>query len=73
MEVYFKPTPSIFRPQKSIDINKNEVEVNLKGRHDPIVAIRGSVVVEAMAACVIADMLLLNMTRRLDYIKKIYS
>ncbi len=71
-EIYFKPTPSIFKPQKSIDINGNEVEIDLKGRHDPIVAIRGSVVVEAMAACVIADMLMLNMTRKLDNIKKIY-
>jgi len=26
-----------------------------------------------MAACVVADMLLLNMTRRMDYIKKIYQ
>ncbi|QCT93719.1 chorismate synthase [Caminibacter mediatlanticus TB-2] len=73
IEVYFKPTPSIFKPQKSIDINGNEVEVNLKGRHDPIVAIRGSVVVESMAACVIADMLMLNMTRTIENIKKIYQ
>ncbi|NPA11553.1 MAG: chorismate synthase [Epsilonproteobacteria bacterium] len=73
VEIYFKPTPSIFKPQKSLDINGNEVEVNLKGRHDPIVAVRGSVVTEAMAACVVADMLLLNMTRRMDYIKKIYQ
>ncbi len=72
VEIYFKPTPSIFKPQKSIDIYGNEVEVNLKGRHDPIVAIRGLVVVEAMAACVVLDMMLLNMTRRLEYIKKIY-
>ena len=73
VEIYFKPTPSIFKPQKSIDINAHEVEVNLKGRHDPIVAVRGSVVAEAMAACVAADMLLLNMTRKIDYVKKIYS
>ena len=72
VEIYFKPTPSIFKPQKSIDINGNEVEVNLKGRHDPIVAIRGSVVAEAMAACVVADMLMLNAIRRIDYLKKIY-
>jgi len=72
-EIYFKPTPSIFKPQKSVDINGNEVEVKLKGRHDPIVAIRGSVVAEAMAACVVADMLLLNMTRKMDYIKKVYQ
>ncbi|MEO1923118.1 MAG: chorismate synthase [Nautiliaceae bacterium] len=73
LEIYFKPTPSIFKPQKSVDIYGNEVEVNLKGRHDPIVAIRGSVVAEAMAACVVADMLLLNMTRKIEYIKKIYQ
>ena len=73
MEIYFKPTPSIFKPQKSIDINGNEVEVNLKGRHDPIVAIRGSVVVESMAACVVADMLMLNASRTIDRLKKAYQ
>ena len=72
-EIYFKPTPSIFKNQKTIDIYGNEVNMKLQGRHDPIVAIRGSVVVEAMAACVVADMLLLNMARRIDYIKKIYE
>jgi chorismate synthase len=73
IEIYFKPTPSIFQPQKSIDINGNEVEVNLKGRHDPIVAIRGAIVAEAMAACVIADMLMLNAMRKIESLKKIYS
>ena len=73
LEVYFKPTPSIFKPQKSIDINGNEVEVNLKGRHDPIVAIRGSVVAESMAACVVTDMLMLNAIRTIDRIKKAYQ
>jgi chorismate synthase len=72
-EIYFKPTPSIFQSQNTIDVYGNEVNMELKGRHDPIVAIRGSVVVEAMAACVVTDMLLLNMTRRIDYIKKIYE
>ena len=73
LEIFFKPTPSIFKPQKSVDIYGKEIEVNLKGRHDPIVAIRGSVVAEAMAACVVTDMLLLNMTRKMDYIRKIYQ
>jgi len=72
-EVYFKPTPSIFKTQKTIDKFKNEVNFKLEGRHDPIVAIRGSVVAEAMSACVIADMLLLNMTRTISNIKKIYN
>ncbi|MRJ06117.1 MAG: chorismate synthase [Epsilonproteobacteria bacterium] len=73
IEVYFKPTPSIFRPQKSIDTAGNPVMVELKGRHDPIIAVRGSVVAEAMGAVVALDMLLLNATRRLDSLKKIYQ
>ena len=72
LEIFFKPTPSIFKPQKSIDVNNNEVEVNLKGRHDPIVAIRGAVVAESMAACVITDMLMLNAIRTIDKLKSVY-
>ena len=72
MEIYFKPTPSIFQTQKTINTNNEEVDFSLKGRHDPIVAIRGSVVTEAMAGCVIVDMLLLNMTRTMNNLKKIY-
>jgi chorismate synthase len=73
MEIYFKPTPSIFQEQKTIDIHNQEHNFKLEGRHDPIVAIRGSVVTEAMAAVVVADMLLLNMTRTMDNIKKLYN
>jgi chorismate synthase len=71
-EVYFKPTPSIFKSQKTININKEEVDFELKGRHDPIVAIRGSVVAEAMSACVIVDMMMLNASRNMDNLKKVY-
>jgi len=72
-EVYFKPTPSIFKSQKTIDINDNELDFKLEGRHDPIVAIRGSVVAESMSACVIADMLLLNMTRTMGNVLRVYK
>lgn len=73
IKVYFKPTPSIFQEQQTIDIHGNEVSCELKGRHDPCVAIRGSIVAESMAALVVADMLLLNLGRRLSDIQKIYS
>jgi len=73
IKVYFKPTPSIFQPQKTIDTNGDETICELKGRHDPCIAIRGSVVAESMAALVCADLLLLNMSRKLDNIKKIYK
>jgi chorismate synthase len=46
---------------------------SLKGRHDPCVAIRGSIVCEAMMALVLADMVLLNMGSRMDHIEKIYK
>jgi len=73
IKVHFKPTPSIFQPQNTIDINTQEKICELKGRHDPCIAIRGSVVAEAMAALVCADLLLLNMGRRIDNIKKVYK
>jgi chorismate synthase len=72
LKVYFKPTPSIFKPLKTIDINGDEVELKLEGRHDPCVAIRGSVVAEAMMALVLADMVLLNMGSTIDGVKKYY-
>ncbi len=73
LKVYFKPTPSIFIRQETIDIYNNEVECELKGRHDPCVAVRGSVVAESMAALVLADMLLLNMSSKIENIKKVYD
>ncbi len=32
----FKPTPSIFKEQRSLDINGNEISYKLEGRHDPV-------------------------------------
>ncbi|MGE4420187.1 MAG: chorismate synthase [Sulfurimonas sp.] len=73
MNVYFKPTPSIFKEQKTVTIKNEEVDFSLKGRHDPCVAVRGTVVCEAMAALVIADMLLLNMGSQMDKVAKYYK
>ena len=73
MKVYFKPTPSIFKTQDTIDIFNNELKCELKGRHDPCVATRGSVVAESMMAIVLADMLLLNMSSKIENLKKVYK
>ena len=72
MNVYFKPTPSIFKTQHTITSKDKEVDFSLKGRHDPCVAIRGTVVCESMAALVIADMLLLNMGSKMDGVQRYY-
>ncbi len=73
LNVYFKPTPSIFKKQHTITTQNEEVDFSLKGRHDPCVAIRGSVVCEAMASLVIADMLLLNMGSKIDDLRRYYK
>jgi len=73
IKVHFKPTPSIFQPQNTIDVNGDEKICELKGRHDPCIAIRGSVVAESMAALVVADMALLNLGRDMNDLKKLYN
>ena len=70
---YFKPTPSIFVSQQTVNVNGEEEIMNLKGRHDPCIAARGAVVVGAMAALITADMLLLNLSSKLESLKKIYG
>ncbi len=70
---YFKPTPSIFQPQQTIDTDGHPATLELKGRHDPCVAIRGAVVTEAMMALVLGDMALLNLGRRMEHLTKIYG
>jgi chorismate synthase len=64
--VAFKPTSSILKPQKTIDVEGNEAEFMLpKGsRHDPCVAIRAVPVVEAMLALVLVDCYLMHRNSR---------
>lgn len=69
---HFKPTPSIFKAQPTINLDGNEVICKLRGRHDPCIGVRGSVVATAMARLVIADMLLLNASANLNNLKRIY-
>jgi len=73
LNVYFKPTPSIFQEQHTVTTRNEEVDFSLKGRHDPCVAIRGTVVCEALAALVIADMVLLNMGSKMEGVVKYYN
>ncbi|MCC6055493.1 MAG: chorismate synthase [Desulfurococcaceae archaeon] len=54
--VGFKPTSSIKKPVKTVDLRTmTQVEVVVRGRHDPCIGIRGAAVVEAMAALVLVD------------------
>ena len=52
----FKPTPSIARPQDSVDLDKNEnTTLRIKGRHDPCVVVRAVPIAEAALALGILD------------------
>lgn len=54
-----KPTPSIGRPQKSVDIERGEdAELVVRGRHDPCIVPRAVPVAEAACALALLDALL---------------
>lgn len=60
--VAFKPTATISKSQKTMNLAGEQVDLSAKGRHDPCVLPRAVPIVKAMAALVIADHLLLNQT-----------
>ncbi len=68
-----KPTPSIFRPQRTVNKDNENIEIQIQGRHDPIIVPRAVVVVEAMVAVTLVDYLFIGMTSQLSKIKKFYD
>lgn len=69
----FKPTPSIFSEQETINKAHENIKVEIKGRHDPIIVPRAVVVVETMTALTVLDLLLVSMTSTLEGIKKFFK
>lgn len=68
-----KPTPSIAQTQKTVNRDLDNVEIEIHGRHDPMIVPRAVVVVESMAAVTILDGVLKNLGATMDNIKKIYG
>lgn len=59
--VAVKPTPSIAKLQKSVNLKtREEVELEIRGRHDPCIVPRAVPVVEAAAAIALYDLILGN-------------
>ena len=59
--VAFKPTSSIRKPQQTFNFQTGEMDIlEIKGRHDACFALRTPVVVEAMTAIALADLVLLK-------------
>lgn len=67
-----KPTSSIARTQNTVNTSGENTEITVLGRHDPVIVPRAVVVVESMTAVTLADLLLQNMSARMENLKKIY-
>ncbi len=63
--VAFKPVATIMQDQDSFDADLNPIVIKGKGRHDPCVLPRAVPIVDAMAALVILDFLMLSQTQKL--------
>lgn len=68
-----KPTPSIFQTQHTVNKDGENIDINIKGRHDPIIVPRAVVVVESMVALTLVDMLFANMTSTMSKIESFYK
>jgi len=68
MDIYFnvafKPVATIMKDQESIDSEGKKTTIKGRGRHDPCVVPRAVPIVEAMAALVILDYILINNSRK---------
>jgi len=68
MDIYFnvafKPVATIMKNQESIDSEGKKTTIKGRGRHDPCVVPRAVPIVEAMAALVILDYILINKSRK---------
>lgn len=69
----FKPTSSIALEQETVNRKGENVSIRVKGRHDPTIALRGTVVVECMTAITVLDALLEDMAARLSNVKQWYG
>ena len=68
MDIYFnvafKPVATIMRDQDSINSDGKKTTIKGKGRHDPCVVPRAVPIVEAMAALVMLDYILINNSKK---------
>lgn len=64
MRIAFKPVATLMQVQPSIDTKGNNIDLPVKGRHDACVVPRAVPIVEAMAAMVVLDMLLIHNARK---------
>lgn len=73
IRAHVKPTPSIFKTQQTVNNAGEEIDVNIKGRHDPVIVPRAVVVMECMTALTVLDAMMINMSSKLDSLINFYK
>lgn len=73
IRAHVKPTPSVYTTQETVNRNGEEINVNIKGRHDPVIIPRAVVVMECMTALTVLDAMLINMSAKLNRIVEFYT
>lgn len=68
-----KPTPSIYRTQQTVNQSGEEIDVAIRGRHDPVIVPRAVVVMECMTALTILDAMMINMSAKMDSLRDFYQ
>lgn len=72
IRAHVKPTPSIYQPQQTVRRDGEEITLEIRGRHDPVIVPRAVVVMECMTALTVLDALMINMSARLDRMVDFY-
>lgn len=70
LRAHIKPTPSIHKQQRTVNKAGENINIQVKGRHDPIIVPRAVIVVEAMVALTLADYLLQNTMSNIKLLKR---
>lgn len=73
IRAHVKPTPSIFSTQQTVNQSGEEIDINIKGRHDPIIVPRAVVVMESMTAITLLDAMMVNMSAKLESLERFYK
>ena len=73
LRAHIKHTPSISSPQNTVNQDGEDIQIRIKGRHDPVIVPRAVVVVESMTALTLVDALLTGMGARMENLKKVWK
>ena len=72
LRAHVKPTPSIFREQQTITRDGENLQIQIKGRHDPVIVPRALVVMESMVAITLLDHLMVSMSSKMSSLTDFY-